>query len=118
MKKETFDSLKLQYPILFSQVDGIYCGDGWINLIKQLCHVIDQEMISIPEEVHQEIYASQIKQKFGGLRWYMNQSTPFINGAIRMAEQQSCFICEACGNTGKLVNKNGWFFVACPIHEK
>ena len=44
--------------------------------------------------------ATQVKQKFGGLRFYTDVNDDFINGLISMAESISYKICEHCGASG------------------
>lgn len=54
MKKELQEKLFKQYPGLFIQKDwtpqqtcmcwGITCGDGWYNIINNLCHLISLEI--------------------------------------------------------------------------
>ena len=42
----------------------------------------------------------------------MNVSTPYIDGAISLAESLSYITCEECGNSGEL-RKNGYLRVLC-----
>ena len=47
----------------------------------------------------------QVKQKFGGLKFYMANQT----GEIRALLQASFLICEVCGQHGKGFNDDGWY---------
>jgi hypothetical protein len=62
------------------------------------------------------ITASQVKEKFGGLRFYTNGYTDVINGMIRMAESMSYRTCEVCGSPGRS-NHYGWISTLCDTHR-
>ena len=51
---------------------------------------------------------AQVKEKFGGLRVYMNQTTPGIDEAIDAATEQASTTCEKCGKKGSL-REHGWW---------
>ena len=102
---------------------GISCGDGWFSIIYNLCDVIqskiDQANISYEnalarqenEDFDEEktssfgyrpmnqVYIDQLKSKFDGMRFYLHEYNcdPFIVGAISMAERQSRWVCQHCG---------------------
>jgi len=59
--------------------------------------------------------ASQVKEKFGTLRFYMTSSTPKINEYIDIAEKLSHTTCMTCGKPGKLI-PSGWWYTACEEH--
>lgn len=62
--------------------------------------------------------AVQVKEKFGGLRFYVNFSTPRIEELIREAEEKADRTCETCGNPGKRKNTNtNWVLTICPECE-
>jgi hypothetical protein len=56
----------------------------------------------------------QIKEKFGGLRVYLNGETPEMTAAIIEAERKSFETCEQCGAPGKL-RRGGWISTLCDI---
>jgi hypothetical protein len=98
---------------------GFECGDGWYELIDVLCrniqHHVDWYSTAHPDKIEQPI-ASQVKEKFGGLRFYIDyHSDDVIQGMIQMAESMSYHICEECGNKGKLRNGN-WMRTLCDQH--
>lgn len=109
--------LKNKHPHLLKDIDHLECGEGWIDLLERLCIIIELEYCRMPEEIRHGIFATQIKEKFGGLRFYMNQSTPFIDGLIAMAESMSHSICERCGNPGATRGGN-WVRTLCDKHDK
>lgn len=75
----------------------------------------DREEREIPEPVPQ-VVAIQVKEKFGGLRFYYSGGDDTIRGAVRMAEAMSYDTCEVCGSPGKLTNNKGWYHTACKEH--
>jgi hypothetical protein len=103
-------ALKAKCPLLFNAVDkevhprcGFYIGDGWFPMVERLCLLIEHHIAHyVPEEIRGEIYLAQVKEKFGSIKVYMNESTPFIDGAIALAESLSLPICEECGAPGEL----------------
>lgn len=60
----------------------------------------------------------QVKQKFGGLRFYTNFTRPEIYGMISMAESLSYRTCEECGAPARASHLNGWYRTLCPAHAK
>lgn len=56
--------------------------------------------------------ASQVKEKFGTLRFYMTGSTDEMEAIITEAERRSAVTCEECGKPGKLVG-GGWVYTRC-----
>ena len=62
------------------------------------------------------ITASQVKEKFGGLRFYTNGYTDVIQGMISMAESMSYRTCEVCGSPGRS-NNYGWISTLCDTHR-
>lgn len=75
-----------------------------------------KEPRDIPEPVEQVI-ATQIKEKFGGLRFYYNGGDSFIGGVVAMAEEMSYRTCEECGAPGK-ESTSGWIRTLCDEHAR
>lgn len=113
---------------------GFECGDGWFNIIDQLCADIQSHIdwkngqrklllkdnphkIKIPEEVEQ-VVAEQVKEKFGILRFYYRGGDDTVNGMVSMAERISQFICIGCGGAGQLKNHRGWISNLCSNCEQ
>ena len=59
-----------------------------------------------------QLKASQVKEKFGSLRFYVAGGDEYCRGAIVMAERASARTCENCGQPGS-VRKDGWHCVQC-----
>lgn len=90
---------------------GFECGDGWFDLIWLLCE--DIEKIGVPGGFE----VIQVKEKFGGLRFYVVNDTNAISERIGQAEVESEQTCEECGKPGKIVERRGWLRAACEEHS-
>lgn len=60
---------------------------------------------------------SQVKEKFGTLRFYINAGTDEHYNYIRFAENLSARICETCGAPGKRRGQ-GYIYTACDEHTE
>ena len=112
-----FDEILEKNPIVFKNLQYIECSEGWATLIKSCASTIEQYIKrKIPKEEQENYYATQVKQKFGGLRFYFSQLDPFIDGAIYLAETHSFFTCEKCGNSAITRNFKGYLITLCNSH--
>lgn len=59
------------------------------------------------------IQIDQIKEKFGGLRFYYSGGDDEIAGMVSLAENLSYHICESCGNTKDIGYTKGWITTMC-----
>lgn len=123
MKKELFTELKTAYPKLLAKIeeDSFYVGDGWFNLLFLTCERIQVQIDNYisDAEYKEQIYAVQIKEKFGTLRFYLNKDNPAIRGIVDMAEAYSRVVCEECGNVGKkTISTNKVVRTFCDVHLK
>lgn len=97
---------------------GFECGDGWADLIYELSAKLDDLPI--------KVVASQVKEKFGGLRFYChflpddemdddkyNDATIEADRLIAEAEKDSSVICEVCGAPGEINKKGHWKECRC-----
>lgn len=62
-----------------------------------------------------QVVAAQVKEKFGGLRFYYDGGDEYISGLSAMAESMSYVTCETCGKPGKSTN-TGWIKTVCEEH--
>lgn len=143
MSPELDKKLVEKYPLIFKdrhasmQITamcwGFECRDGWYNIINALCFQIQshidwknsqrQSLLTnnpynrpIPDEVPQ-VVATQVKEKFGTLRFYTDGGDDRTNGMIRMAEAMSAVTCEVCGSPGTFRGES-WFYTACDLHAQ
>jgi hypothetical protein len=120
---------------------GFECGDGWYPLIDTLCasligrvrylrSLTDSEYVKSFSTEKMESFnrdlaeaessipvAVQVKEKFGGLRFYVDSANDEQYAIIGFAESMSYRICEECGtmHDTKLYNL-GWMRTLCPTH--
>jgi hypothetical protein len=64
-----------------------------------------------------QVVASQVKEKFGTLRFYYSGGDETVDGIERMAESMSAVTCETCGAPGK-TRSGGWIQTLCDEHAK
>jgi hypothetical protein len=113
-----YEDFQKKYPNLFKEYprSGFDLRPGWENLIDCLCSILENEIQYLPEEIRADVCCAQVKEKFGGLRFYMTNSTPKMDGAITMAESMSYHICETCGKPG-IRRSGGWILTLCDEHH-
>ncbi len=80
-------------------------GPGWSDLLKRL--VIDLIALGWDGEIH------QVKEKFGGLRFYTGGLTEEMDARVRQAEEEASKACEACGAPGLIRSNGGWMMCRC-----
>ena len=61
---------------------------------------------------------TQVKEKFGGLRFYISTYNETLEGIINKYEKLSYQTCEWCGEPGKIRNDIGWYRTLCDNHHK
>jgi hypothetical protein len=116
MKQENEDYLKQVYPKIFpADWRGFECSDGWFNIINIMCRNA-QSYLNWKSEVPQ-VVVSQVKEKYGSLRFYYDGGDEYIAGLISMAEAISEVTCEICGEPGQ-TRQVGWHKVLCDTHAK
>lgn len=109
-----YDTTIDECPNLYKHCKGIECGPGWFDLIDTLSRKLEKIIIKIEDlEDHEKPYASQVKEKFGGLRFYMSLENKEISQLIEEAEIKSKEICEICGKKGEMRKKYGWYSCLC-----
>lgn len=87
-------------------------GEGWYGLIAPIILAI---RIHNDTDGNGHIALHQIKEKFGGLRFYTYGATDKIAEMILRAEEASYLTCEVCGCVGKLRNSS-WSRTLCDLH--
>ena len=86
---------------------GLEVGDGWFKLIDKLCEDI------LKCDGGDKVVCVQLKEKFGGIRFYINGAPEEVHDLIMKAERDSFKICETCGEKGKLDEIKGWMVTIC-----
>lgn len=130
MNSELQNQLVAKYPSIFREFGienktaassciswfGIECGDGWFNLIDNLCDAMQSEADYVNRlypRMKFAVVAAQVKEKYGSLRFYadfvydyaidsdsdsyiLRKHINHINGMISFAEKLSMTTCENC----------------------
>lgn len=113
--------LKAKCPRLYKNDMYFECGLGWYNILNVLSIKIERildkyaENAKIPkgeDNENCEIYAVQVKEKYGRLRFYMSWEDDEIRELIKVAELLSTQVCEKCGARGK-IRSTGWLETNC-----
>lgn len=138
------EELFVKYPSLFVEVlkekdpeqkpwpirFGISCSNGWFKIIDELCALISSSLAQFKQRNKTEVglRVVQIKEKFGGLRFYYTWSAgndvsddllpkidrlkSRIEGAVQLAENLSLFTCELCAAPAECTTE-GWYHTTC-----
>jgi hypothetical protein len=84
-----------------------YMPDGWRKVFgEQMVEEIAQALKG------EELLITQIKEKFGGLRFYCHGTTREVYDIIRKYERMSYHICISCGEPATKISK-GWISPYC-----
>jgi len=119
MDKDLQKKLFNEFPNLYEQAKlsprescmgrGICCGAGWFNIINDLSEKISK--------ADPEVQAVQVKEKFGGLRFYIGgvkkETGDKIYDLINKAEDEAWKTCEKCGSKEDVDQTSGWIFTLC-----
>ena len=76
-------------------------GNGWANVINILFDAKPDEVVVV-----------QVKEKFGGLRFYLGASTREYQDLVHRCEALCSWLCENCGKLGN-TTKGGWIKTLC-----
>lgn len=109
---ETFEPFR----DMFKQSFGVSTNPGWYPLVEKLL----LDFRALPQE-DGLVRTNQIKEKFGGLRVYVEVSgsddfKERVRDMIEQAEKEASLTCEFCSNTGVL-RTPGWMRVTCEKHS-
>lgn len=106
------NNLRDKYPDILAHC-ALGHPPGWNLLVEQLLECITQYCANNNVT---PISATQIKDKFGGLRFYYQGGDDMIDGMVWFAEHLSETICEDCGSTEGVVTTSppGWVYTRCP----
>lgn len=96
--------IELKYPELFEDCFDFSIGKGWYPIVDALCYFIQRKNAAIK--------VLQVKEKFGSLRFYVNQAPGDIQAIISFSEVLSVRTCEECGSASTVYTK-GWIKNYC-----
>jgi hypothetical protein len=86
---------------------GFEHGDGWFDLVWRLCKQIE----GVVEE-GKPFKVTQVKEKFGELRFYIDGGNEAVFELIEIATEASRHICVVCGQPGRR-RDDGWVRTKC-----
>lgn len=111
MNKE-WNKLVEKHKPLLDEYKSAPVGKGWWILIDSACSLMEDKEMK-PEGF------TQIKEKFGGLRFYFgvsnlkDKSWPKMDQFIGSIEYMSWFICEDCGSHDNVTTEGNWKKTLC-----
>lgn len=126
--QDRIDALIQKYPKLYAESYDVYVGPGWLVILEslsaQIQHHIDHtnsyierfgHTLKYPLEPVEQAVVLQVKEKFGGLRFYYDGGDSAIAGMVTMAEEWASHTCEECGKPGKSRDLS-WVKTLCDEH--
>lgn len=110
MREELDRQLRKDFPVLFQRMDryGFSCGDGWYDIIRECAKKLSA--------LDPTIVAEQVKEKFGTLRFYIDQGSDAAYTIIDEAEHKSEVTCDVCGAPGITRPIRSWLSTKCDTH--
>ena len=122
------EELITKYPKIFQDYEGnpgkcnwTSLPNGWIKNVDILCGSI-QSYIDHTKRYNKETdkwenppqaTCTQMKEKFGGLRFYIDGGDKQIEGMIEMTEYMCQNTCQDCGSTESIGLTQGWITTLC-----
>lgn len=119
MREDLDKRLCAEFPLLYRDRHGDkmktcmcwgFPGDGWFHILYRLSAKLEPLIAAQPEK--ERAVAAQVKEKFGGLRFYMDFATKEMNRLINETELEAMRTCEMCGVPGEQ-RLGGWIKTLC-----
>jgi hypothetical protein len=110
-KYKFLNNLDSRYP--FAQ-DGFECSDGWYDVISEMLEEINEVF---ERDNIEDLSVFQIKEKFGGLRVYLENAPRELHNIVSKAEDRALETCELCGQKGSIDQKASWIRTLCEDHK-
>lgn len=115
------------YTNIFKEPLWLECSEGWYDIIDRLSKEINTFADNLQSSDGElPIRVVQIKEKFGGLRYYINyhnlsDDTIYkVEQMVREAEKESNRTCEDCGAPAEMCSpRKYWMKTICvPCRDK
>jgi len=116
------DNLYEEFPLLYKErigsdrspfaLFGFELRDGWYPLLRELSEGLEPLFRNCPAA-----RVAQVKEKFGGLRFYIDGGTDAIYELIDAAETKSLRTCDQCGAEGER-RGGGWVRTLCEVCDE
>lgn len=107
IKNKLLESMEPEVNPIYE--DLCMVGDGWAKLLVPLFKIVN--LYNILAEKPIEI--TQVKEKFGTLRFYTSEAPEWFETLVEGMEVLSAHTCENCGQYGILFVKNKWLKTLC-----
>ena len=124
MDTELQGQLFQRYPAIFAERTlpntetsmcwGITTGNGWFHLIDGLCARLQWET---DHSDAPQVVATQVKEKFGTLRFYRRHASERQLAMIDLAYELSGRICDVCGAPGTTGRVGRMVATRCGVHS-
>lgn len=87
-----------------------HVGPGWKRIVQPLVDYC----------INHNIQIAQVKEKFGGLRFYTDGGDEVLHEMVGHAEAQSFGTCEECGEPGSRhsTREHPWMKTLCDHHKE
>lgn len=106
------NELAKEYPFLlsnnFNHIDDV--PSGWLNIVKEFLPKLKARLIEI--DFLDKYKITQIKEKFGFIRWHDNTADDGVIKLVQELEQKSEKTCIICGEPAKYISL-GWISPYC-----
>lgn len=114
-EKIKYEDFEKNFPNLIQ--GSLEVHEGWYDLIWGMCEqlIAARESQSLPISEKHPLYIVQVKEKYGVLRVSAHTSTMEDEQIIEMFEDMSQFVCEICGEPGRIRGQH-WLYTACDVH--
>ena len=116
MTPERTKALVDAFPRLYEGLYYFEHDDGWFHLLWDL----SEQLTKLVAWERVDVKATQVKEKFGDLRYYVDESTEIMDACIDQIEQRSRHTCEFCGSFGH-IRGHRWvkcLCVECALNTK
>lgn len=117
MNEERRNKIVDDHPLLFKHRTYFACGDGWLDIIERLADQIEPMLQKVDKDDILIPSCADVKEKYGGLRFYMYFETKEMDELIYNAEKESRVTCEVSGMSGTM-NNGPWYQTLCTEHMK
>ena len=120
-EEELYKKYSKIFPLMSDPYYSISSGipSAWLETVDWMCEAIQNhvdghvtwrngEKIKCPQVV-----CEQIKEKFGGLRFYYHGGDDQVAGMVYMAETILWNTCEYCGSHEEIETTKGWITRVC-----
>jgi hypothetical protein len=102
----------------YEDIKGYYENGGrwpWKDGKEITPEDVESRRLEMEEAAKRVPVASQVKEKYGTLRFYVDGASEEHRNYIAFAEIMSGNTCEKCGAPGKIRGR-GWYYTACDEH--